>query len=236
MTIYNNLINQEFRDFAASDTYPFMATSIMRAADGRAIPSHAILDAIVYPPDGVHGRVSIYGMRATVDGQLDIGFMRGEETWASCLVASTATTGYVKALNGLYCGSVVFRADGLRYLLGMAKYSTLFFNPDGLVLRPDRVLPIRRKRVSVTVNGIPATNQAVPFTLSFASDRFTVDGDTVTFDGSVKEPLIRAGTPITSVNGKAIRADGSLTIRTPPTSNLQILTQNGEIIIHKRGD
>lgn len=248
MTIFNNIVNNEFRDFAGTSRYPFTDGSTMRSSDGRTVQDSVFLDAVIYPDDGINGNMWIYGMRTNAAGDLDIGIMRNEVVFGRCVISKGNTVGFVWSANGLTCGTVVAKEEGIKYLSGLASYSTLFFNPEGLRFRADRVLPILRKKIHITVNGTALLDQSKPVTVSFTSDRFattdTTGGTLVSFDNSVREPLRRSEQRIQTLR-PATEAEGgtttdglphSVTLMAPRWSNLQVLTENNKLLIHKRGD
>lgn len=248
MTIFNNIVNREFRDYAATARYPFTDSSTLKASDGRIIPDSMFMDAILYPEDGITGRMWIYGMRTTPQGDLDIGIMRDEVVFGNCIIEKDDTVGFVKAASGLVCGTLVTKEEGLQYVFGMASYATLFFNPEGMIFRPERILPILRNKIQVTVNDTEVTNQGSTVTVSFSSDRFSAAGGVVSFDSSVRSPITRQDVLIQRVLGDLSATTDtpstdeepvvphSITISAPRWSNLQVLTENNKILIHKRGD
>ena len=248
MTIFNNIVNREFRDYAANARYPFTEGSTLKASDGRMIPDSMFIDAVIYPDDGVNGRMWIYGMRTTPTGDLDIGIMRDELVFGRCIISKDDTVGFITSAAGLVCGTLVTKEEGLKYVSGMASYATLFFNPDGMAFRPERVLPILRNKIQVTVNDTELTNQGSTVTVSFSSDRFSETSGDVSFDSSVRSPLTRQDVRIRRILGDLPSTTGtpstdgepvvphSITISAPRWSNLQVLTENNKIVIHKRGD
>ena len=239
--------NEEFRDYAAKGAYPFTDNSAYTASDGRRLPRSAFLDLMLYPPDRVDGPVHVHGIRCRVSDSIEIGFTRGGEMWAYTVIPRDGepSWGAVKTVAGLVCGTLVMSVEGLKYIGGLAEYSTLFFNPGALVVRPDRILPVVRPLPSLAVGGREVPISAGSLSAEFTSSRFTFA------ENEEGPPEYSFDTTLHTLSNKAVKTpfagvvvgetefvarNGSVTVMAPRWSNLQVVTQGESLMIHKRGD
>jgi hypothetical protein len=140
--------------------------------------------------------------------------------------------------TGRRAGTIVFSTAGAVYLSGMTRLKALTFTPQGLVIRPDRIVPRPVPTVNVTVEGTPVSNTSIPLTVALGSDRLSLvtSGETV---GTIAlDNQVGYDDPkriIQRVNGVLVN-NRPVYIRTDPDLNLQIVEDNGSVVFHKRGD
>lgn len=223
--------NQEFRDFAAVNKYPFTDDSAYTATDGRELPLGAFLDIVLYPPDTDLAPIHVHGVRSPGEGELEIGFTRKGVPWATSVFEDPDKDWAPVRAGSMVVGSLVMGLEGMRVLRGLVEYATLFLSPSALVVRPDRILGLPFPSPSLTTGGVerPLSNKSPEIVL--AGDRWGRDGDIVSFDNSVKTVFKGEGQPIV-FGGNVLCAF----LRSPRWSNLTALAGDGGITLHKRGD
>lgn len=224
-----------FREFSARQHYPFTDSSNMRSTDGRRIPLSVVYDVILYP--GEHSVKPLYVSRVYQDTDTFIEITDGTIVIRGTITADGRGCGLYEE-NGRRVGTMVFSDAGAIYLAGMAKTKALSFLPDGMVIRPDRVIPYPVAKTSVVVEGEPVTKTDTPLTAVIDSVRFSVipEGEmagTVSLDNQIGSDDMKR--IITKINGVEVD-NRPVYIRTDPSLNIQIVDVDGVITFHKRGD
>lgn len=230
-----NLKDIPFREFVAKRHYPFTDGSRMVSSDGRRIPLSVVYDAILYPE--AHGTKPVYVSRIYSDTSTLVELTDGESTWRGA-ISSDANGCRLYGETGRRVGTIVFSDAGVVYLTGMTRLKALTFTPQGLVIRPDRIIPRPVSVVSVVVEGTPVSNTSLPLTTVLGSDRLSLTTSGEAIGTIALDNMIGSDTPkriIQRVNGVVVN-DRPVYIRTDPSLNLQIVEENGSIVFHKRGD
>lgn len=228
--------NQQFRDYAAGAKYPFTDTSAYTATDGRDLPLHVFVDAILYPPDLELLPAYIHGIRLKKDDCLEIGITRGTARWATADIGIPGKTWAPIVSGNVVVGTIVLSEEGVAYLSGLAEYSTLFFNRESLQFRPDRILGTAVNPPTLAVGNKTRLLLGSPPNVEFTSARFTLnDSNERCFNNKIDTPAALAGKPlIPFIEGNSDIK--SMHIRTPRWSNLSVVVKGNDLIFHKRGD
>lgn len=226
-----NIKDRQFREYAEKEKYPFTQSSTYMASNGRPLPLSVFVDILLYP--SVYPASKVYVSRVGNGGDaVVIELTDGVTTWKGKLLSDPGGC-FLYAPSGSVEGVIVLNTIGEEYLKGVAKSTALSFPPQALSVRPDRIIPRPTKGLHVEVEGVEVIRKDIPLTAAFGSTRYTLAEGEVSLDNNIGAASDRP--IITSLNGVLVN-NRSVYVKTAKGMNLQIVSDSGAIVFHKRGD
>ena len=224
------IINESFRDWAATRNFPFTDDSDLTCSDGRRLPVSAFAYIVVFPDIDGSARLSLISNDRII--------ITLEQTWEATAYFSDLANDWIPLKHGgNIVGTVMLNHDDISYIKGLAATQPMTFNEGHATLRPELVRGFCSEEEVLfeppTFFSLPSTTM----TYTLGSNRYSVNSDVVDMDVSVTyTPNTTAITKI-KINGTSysLPDDGHLLIRTPIWCDTQFISDGNGIILHQRG-
>jgi hypothetical protein len=225
-----HVINESFRDWAATRNFPFTDESDLTCMDGRRLPVSAFVCISLYPDTEGSARLSLISVDRMV---ITLG-----QTWEAIAYFTDLKNNWIPLKHGgNIVGSIMLNEDDIDYVKGMASTEDMVFNEGHANIRPELVRGFCADEEILfeppTFFSLPSTNM----TYSFISSRYTVNQTDV--DMNVTVSYSPDATAITKIKigdtSYSLCNDGHLLIRTPIWCDTQFISSDNGILFHQRG-